>query len=177
MKKITFLLIFVTIFFLNTNSLKAQSYEKGSMVLNLGVGLGGNLDVGVGVAGSFEIGFWPTGDFGVIGLGVVSGYVISTQTFNLYDEEYSEFSIGPRGTYHFTIIPVENLDVYAAADLLFVAQRTSYNNNTFDPLNSSTVVAGAVAGARYYFSDFFAVYAEVGYSVMFLSGGVAFKFK
>ena len=177
MKKITFLLIFATMFFLNTDTLKAQSYEKGSMVLNLGAGVGGNLATGLGVVGSFEMGFWPTGDFGVIGLGVVSGYVISTQAFNFYDVDYNEFSIGPRGIYHFTIIPVENLDVYAAADLLFVTQTTKYQDDFLPNVTNTTVTAGAVAGARYYFSDFFGVYAEVGYSVTFLSGGVAFKFK
>lgn len=177
MKKIIFTLIFATFFFFNSNTLNAQAYEKGSLVLNLGAGFGGNLATGFGVAGSFEVGIWPTGDFGIIGLGVISGYVISTTAFTFYDVNYNEFSIGPRGTYHFTIIPVENLDVYAAADLLFVNQTTKYQDNFLPDDNNTTVTGGAVAGARYYFSDFFGVYGEVGYSIMFLSGGIVLKFK
>jgi len=181
MKKITIALAFATMFLFASNSINAQSYEKGSMILNIGVGVGGNhggtLAAGFGTSGSFEIGIWPTGDFGVVGLGVVSGFVFSSQAVSIYTYDYTEFSIGPRGVYHFTIIPVENLDVYAAADLLFVSQTTIYNDGFTPNDTTSDVYGGAVAGVRYYFSDFFGVYGEVGYSVMFLSGGIALKFK
>src|SRR5690606_3428343 len=114
MKKISILLILASVFFFDTKQLSAQAYESGSKVLNLGVGVGGRHALGIGAIASFEVGIWETGSFGVIGLGVMGGFRISTDAFI----NYTEVAVGPRGTYHFTVIPVENLDVYAAVQIV-----------------------------------------------------------
>jgi len=176
MKKITITLFFAALSFFNTNTLNAQAFEEGSMVLNLGAGVGTKYATGFGISGSFELGIWPTGDFGIIGLGVISGFTISDDVITMGSVDYTEFAIGPRGTYHFTIIPVENLDVYAAADLLFVSQTTKYKDGVTPNDSDFKFRPGAVAGARYYFSDFFGVFGELGYSVTFLTGGISLKF-
>ena len=176
MKKLTITLIFASFFFFINNNVNAQAFEKGSIVVNLGGGFGGYLSSGVGASGSVEVGIWPTGDFGIIGLGAISGITFSSAVLILNDVNYTEFSIGPRGTYHFTIIPVENLDVYAAVQILYALQTTKYDNSLIEDVTDSNVYPGFVAGARYYFSDFFGVFAEVGYSVTYLTGGIALKF-
>ncbi len=174
MKKITLVMALAVMFCLNTNKLNAQAYEQGSMVLNLGVGFGGYLASGVGVSGSFEVGIWPTGDFGIIGLGAATGYVFSSGILGVNNVNYTEFSVGPRGTYHFTIIPVENLDVYAAVQVLYVFQTTNYK--TGGKNTNTKIYPGGIAGARYFFSDFFGVFAELGYGVTYVAGGIALKF-
>jgi len=169
-------LVFAALFFFNTNTLNAQAYDKGSMVLNLGAGVGTRYATGFGISGSFEVGIWPTGDFGIIGIGGVSGFTISDDVITTSNVDYTEFAIGPRGTYHFTIIPVENLDVYAAADLLFVAKTTKHKDGTPPDTTDSKFRPGVIAGARYYFSDLFGVFAELGSSVTYLTGGISLKF-
>ncbi len=176
MKKISILLILASVFFFDTKQLSAQAYESGSKVLNLGVGVGGRHALGIGAIASFEVGIWETGDFGVIGLGVMGGVRYATNAVFLDDYRYTEIAVAPRGTYHFTVIPVEDLDVYAAVQIVFdFENRSSKNNNSAD--RTSTIVYPAfIAGVRYYFSDSFGVFAELGYNLTYLTGGIALKF-
>lgn len=176
MKKITLVLALAALFCFDANTLNAQAYEQGSKVLNLGVGVGGRYSLGISASGSFEIGIWPTGDFGIIGLGVMTGYRVATEAFVLYDATYTEFAVAPRGTYHFTIIPVENLDVYAALQLVFGFENTNYDSDLINDTSQTRVYPAAIAGARFYFSDSFGVFAEAGYNLSYLTGGVALSF-
>ena len=176
-KKIITLFLFVAaLFCFDANVLKAQSYEAGSKVLNLGIGVGGRHTLGFGVSGSFEIGIWETGDFGVIGLGAMTGFRVASDVLLLDDVTYTEFAVAPRGTYHFTIIPVENLDVYAAIQIVFDFETINYKSDLISDSNSLVIFPAAVAGVRYYFSDAFGIFGEVGYNLNYLTGGIALKF-
>ena len=37
-------------------------------------------------------------------------------------------------------------------------------------------LGGAYGGIRYYFTDFFGVFAELGYGIGYITGGVCFRF-
>ncbi|NUQ24451.1 MAG: hypothetical protein HUU34_10910 [Saprospiraceae bacterium] len=161
---------------------QAQAYEKGSKVLNIGLGVGGWYDFGFGAPGvsaSFEVGIWPTGKFGVIGLGAYTGFRVAVDNNSFYDDiTYTNFVIAPRGTYHFTIIPVEKLDVYAAIQIITAFESINYKDEFYDDFDASNlnIYPGVVAGVRYYFSDRFGVFGEVGYNLNYLTGGIALSF-
>ncbi|MBK8706323.1 MAG: hypothetical protein IPN33_24000 [Saprospiraceae bacterium] len=159
---------------------QAQAYEKGSKVLNIGIGVGGWYDFGFispGVSASFEVGVWPTGKFGVIGIGAYTGFRVAVDKNDFFgDITYGNFVLAPRGTYHFTIIPVEKLDVYAAIQLITAFESINYDDDFFEDSNSVNIYPGVVAGVRYYFSDRFGVFGEVGYNLNYLTGGIALSF-
>lgn len=169
----------VALFCLSFNSLHAQAYEKGSKVLNLGIGVGGWYSFGFispGVSASFEVGMWPTGSFGVIGIGGYAGFRVATDNSFAYDVVYTNIAFAPRGTYHFTIIPVENLDVYAAVQAIFSIEAINYKDDFITDANSVVFYPGVVGGVRYYFSDRFGVFGEVGYNLNYLTGGISLSF-
>ena len=172
MKKFSFLFSLLAFAFLfSTAVTHAQSYEKGTKVFNLGVGVGGYYDFGFGspgVSASFEVGGWKTGDFGVIGLGAYGG---ARFILNEYIEDYAIIAVGPRATYHFTVIPVEDLDVYAAVQIVFIFATYEDALSVFSSFNS-----GAIVGTRYYFSENFGVFAELGYNLNYLTAGISLQF-
>jgi hypothetical protein len=57
---------------------RSQSFEKGNMVLNAGIGIGHTYGHAGGISPSFTVtaerGFWEIGDFGVIAIGALLGY-------------------------------------------------------------------------------------------------------
>lgn len=168
MKKFIFTFVLFSLFFCNQG---IAQFDKGSSALNIGLGVGGYAyDFGTpSISASYEVGVFPIGDgFGVIGLGAFAG--IKTFKFNS-DIRSTTFGIAPRGTFHFTVIPVENLDVYAALQLLL--DFTTFSNGggsaDFDPYPNF------IAGARYSFSDNLAVFAELGYSLSYLTAGISLK--
>ncbi|OFY70563.1 MAG: hypothetical protein A2Y71_05745 [Bacteroidetes bacterium RBG_13_42_15] len=159
----------------------AQTFEKGDMVLNAGIGIGHTYGHAGGISPSITVtaerGFWEIGDFGVISIGALLGYQYSRYHYWGYDNSWSNFYFGARGLFHFTIIPVEKLDVYAgigAGLRIDTEPDWIYENRTTD-LHFGPY-GGVFAGARYYFSDNFAAFAELGYEVSWLKLGVAFKF-
>ncbi|MBL7792208.1 MAG: hypothetical protein JNK77_07785 [Saprospiraceae bacterium] len=181
MKKVLFVLVTAVLCCGIMQESQAQAYEKGSKVLNIGLGVGGWYDFGFGAPGvsaSFEAGIWPTGKFGVIGLGAYTGFRVAVDKYDFYDVAYTNFVIAPRGTYHFTIIPVEKLDVYAAIQLITAFESINYRDDDdfFTDSNNLNIYPGVVAGVRYYFSDRFGVFGEVGYNLNYITGGIALSF-
>jgi len=181
MKKASLILTTIALVFLTSQTAKAQDFEKGTNVINAGFGFGGAYDFGgfgstfaLGLNASYERGIWEVGGPGVISLG---GY-LGTAAYDLdygfgNDDTVRYTSIGVRGAYHFNFIEVENLDVYAGA--MISVDIVSYDNDNFDDLDGGP--SGSVyAGARWYFTDTFGVFAEAGYGVSYLSLGAAFRF-
>lgn len=179
MKKIAFVCFLAALFTFSFHTAEAQTYEKGSKVLNVGLGIGGWYGgfITPGVSASFEVGAFETGTFGVIGIGGYTGFrVAKDDLFIGGDVSYTHFVVAPRATYHFVIIPVENLDVYAAAQVILAFETINYDDDFFDDTNSLIVYPGVVAGVRYYFSDSMAVFGELGYNLNYLTAGIAFDF-
>lgn len=162
---------------------------KGEKVLNLGIGLGNSLYTGTGntssippISASFEVGVKDDVlDIGSIGVGGYIGYASWKWEYagfgGTWGWKYSDFIIGARGTFHYPL--VEKLDTYTGL-MLGVEILSSSEIGTIDPnFNYDTSTGGVIwswyAGGRYYFTDNFAVMAELGYGISWLNLGVALK--
>ncbi len=164
----------------NSTSSHAQEYDEGTMVANIGIGVGGYGALGFGSPGfsaSLERGIKATGDFGVIGAGAYVGF--RSGKYGAFgfttDWKRTTFVVAPRATYHFTVIDVDQLDVYAAVqvDIAFGKDtHPSISDNTFTDIHPTVVAA-----ARYYFSENFAGFVELGAnSLTYLTVGASLRF-
>lgn len=168
----------------------AQVFEKGSSVINLGLGFGNTNYFGSyysgflpSFAGSYEYGIVeiPMGSTltGVISAGGYLGWSLSK--YNKYwtnDDYYLTNSIvlAARGNYHF--IFHDKLDTYAGIALGVNMETQKWHGDGSDPdvdVAETKPFVGVYVGARWYFSDNFAVYSELGYLVSVFNIGVAFK--
>ncbi|MGB6152534.1 MAG: outer membrane beta-barrel protein [Pricia sp.] len=180
MKKIISYLAIAAITLLSVQSISAQEFSKGTNVINAGLGFGGAYDLGrfnsslaLGLNVSYERGIWEVGGPGVISLGGYIGTTAYNLDFGVDDDTVRYTSFGVRGAYHFNFIGVDNLDVYAGP--MITVDVVSVDNDAFDTLDGG--LSGSVfAGARWYFTDNFGAFAELGYGVSFLSLGAAFRF-
>ena len=180
MKNNLFYLVLAALTLISVQSITAQDFIKGTNVINAGIGFGGSYNVGsfgtnlaVGPNVSYERGIWEIGGPGVISLGGYLGTTSYNLDFGAGDDTVRYTSFGVRGAYHFNFIEVDKLDVYAGAMLSFYV--VSFDNDAFNSLRNRP--SGSLfAGARYYFTEHFGVFAEAGFGVSFLSLGGAFRF-
>ncbi|RPJ04951.1 MAG: hypothetical protein EHM28_13080 [Spirochaetaceae bacterium] len=188
MKKILFACAVMILFFsaqLAVAQTAKKSMDDNIGVVFLGIGLGfpameGDMGIPPLVAGfDWYIKFDPMVP---ISFGAVFGYAGSTYSLSnplpppeSYDFDYSYLLIGVRAAYHFTqLIKVENLDVYAGVLLGYyivnVDEPSGFPVALYDP-SANTIGFGVFGGARYYFTDMFGAFAEVGYSFGYISVG------
>jgi hypothetical protein len=185
MKKLLLVLVVVV---LSLTQLMAQesTFKQGDKVLNLGIGLGSTLYTGSYYKSSFpplsaslEFGV-KDGilDKGSIGVGGYVAYSAHKWDYsNAWYYKYSNFIIGVRGVFHYPLL--DKLDTYTGILLGYnIATSKEYGSSVFgyDYSASTGGVVGAwFVGARYYFSDKFAVMGELGYGITYLNLGVALK--
>ncbi len=183
MKKTIYVLALATISLCAAQSISAQEFNKGTNVINAGIGIGGNFYYGglgtssqsIGLNVSYERGIWETGDFGIVSLGGYLGYkgYTSDRRFGGDRYKYNYTIIGVRGAFHYTGLNVENLDVYGGVMLSYnIASIDDDFSDGLDSRPSATVFVGG----RWYFTENFGVFAEAGYGVSILSVGAAFRF-
>lgn len=170
----------------------SQSFEKGSQAINLGIGFGNTNywnNYYYGFLPSFSVSYEyaiaevPMGSKlnGVISVGGYMGLSVSKYGYdNWGNNDYymtSNFIMAVRGNYHF--IFHDKFDPYAGIALGFDKSSWKWKGNDSDPgVDNASVnfYGGAYAGARYFFSDKFAVYAELGWLISVVNVGVTFKF-
>jgi hypothetical protein len=170
-----------------------QVFEKGSQVINLDMGFGNTSYFGSyysgflpSFSGSYEYGIVeiPMGSelTGVVSAGAYLGMSLAKYGYSNWgnDDYYltSDFVIGARGNYHF--IFHEKLDTYAGVWFGVSIESSKWKGDGSDPnvdYTSTGPTGGAYVGARWYFSDNFAVNAELGYLISVLNVGVSFKIK
>lgn len=183
MKKTIGLLALAAISLCAVQSISAQEFNKGTNVINAGIGFGGDFyygglgtsSQGLGLSVSYERGIWETGDFGIVSLGGYLGYksYTSDPLFGGRRYDFNYTIIGARGAFHYIGLNVENLDVYGGAMLsLNIASYDGDFDNDLSTRPSGTVFVGG----RWYFTEAFGVFAEAGYGVSFLTLGAAFRF-
>lgn len=167
----------------------AQSFEKGSQAVNIGIGLGpgwrsGSLGFSFGVNGSYEYGIVevPMGSTltGVVGVGGIAGAGFSGATYGLVDNYSSiNYFVAARGNYHF--IFHDDFDPYASVLIGFHGYSDKWKGDGPEPpkttYSGGDFRAGVVVGARYLFSDKFGVYAELGYLLHVFNAGITYKLK
>lgn len=184
MKKLLLLLLVVVFAF--TQLLAQESTFKGDKVVNFGIGLGSTLYTGSyyktavpPISASMEVGIVSLlNDKATIGIGGYLGY--SSYKENIYSSTYywssSDLIIGARGTFHYALL--DKLDTYAGLILGARIESWKWHGTGTEPSHSSSggLASSEFIGARYYFSNNFAVMGELGYGIAWLTLGVALKF-
>jgi len=176
------LAVLVAFGFLSAN---AQVIEKGDKILNLGVGFGSALYSGSGynssvppISGSLEVVIKDDlfDGKGAVGVGGYLGYSAYKWKYSGDNGwKYSNIIIGPRGYLHYNL--VENLDTYAGVMLGYniVSSKWYGSGTSFGSASGGGVIFSGFIGARYYFNDKFAAFAELGSGIAYLNLGVAIR--
>lgn len=187
----------ITLLVFTFSLVKAQDnnapFQNGTNVISLGLGIGSSI-------GSFSYGFqtpaislqYERGIKDVAGPGVISiGGYFGVKTFKYdktyfgyyYKEKWSYQIFGIRGAYHYNGLDEDDIDLYGGVMLSFYLLNYSYSDDPYSPKHNnyrgdygSTVGLSGFIGCRYFFTQFFGVYGEIGYGVSYLSGGVVLKF-
>lgn len=178
MKKLL-LVMLVAIFSLTQLIAQESTFNKGDKALNLGVGFGSTYYGSFysshtpALSASFEVGVKDgVLEKGSIGVGGYIGYSSATWT-NYY--KTSNIIIGARGSFHYPL--VDKLDTYTGLLLGYNIYSYKYESGYFGGgATSSGLTLAWFAGARYYFTDKFAVLGEIGYGISYLTLGVSLKF-
>lgn len=168
-----------------------EPFHKGSN--SLGIGLGGGVDYGYYgpvdaipmLLVSFDHGIVDHLGPGNLGVGGFVGFRTASSTyFTNYKASWTTFMIGVRGTWHLTLLADKNskFDPYGGvtAGLRINGYKNTYysNNQLIDPYNYNHVnhITGVFVGAKYNFSKNFGVFAEAGYDISVLRGGLCINF-
>ncbi len=159
-------------------------------VVGLGIGFGGNLYSGSGYTSRipaislyYERGvvdhLWD--DKSSIGVGGLLGYTSAKWKTSAYGADYgwkySSYIIGARGALHYTF--VDKLDTYTGLMLGYnIVSTKEIGNHSGLNLGAtgSEFTWSWFVGARYYFTDSFAAFAELGYGIAVFNIGVSLKF-
>ena len=183
MKKL--ILLFVAVVFSLTQMLAQEStFAKGDKVLNLAVGFGGRwsgsyMKTSVPpISASFEVGVKDgVLEKGSIGIGGYLAYASHKWEYATYGWKVSDIIIGARGTFHYPL--ADKLDTYTGLLLGYdISTITETGNATAYDFGSNYngFSYAWFVGARYYFSDSFAAFAELGVGITIMNIGVALKF-
>lgn len=172
MKKTVKFLCVVALVFSATFASGQARYDKGDVLLNVGLGLGYYYGGGgIPLIASLE---FAVND--VITVGPYFGY--TSRGYTGY--RYTFLDFGVRGSYHFSElfeIRNEKVDIYGGAALGYAVSSFSYDNAIYDNnLYPSRVQFGLHAGARYFFSEKVAGFGELGFGLAPLALGLTFKF-
>ena len=173
MKKVL-LALATALFGLFSLSANAQNVlDRGSNVVNVGVGLNS-----VSSSNYFTVlGSW---DYGILGnlWDDRSALSVGAQVSFSTGEYLSAFSIGPTVGLHYHFIP--KLDTYLRLMLGYTGW-TYKDSELNEIVNAANVNKGGFGwnlalGTRYFFTQNFGAFVEVGYGISVANIGVAFKF-
>lgn len=175
----------VVLFSMSALHAQESMFNLGDKVVNLGIGFGSTLYSGSyysrgvpPVSISFEQAIKDEIlEKGVIGVGGWLGYTSYKYDYLGWGYKYSNFIIGALGSFHYPLL--DKLDTYVGIGLGYnIASAKEFGTNNLGWDYSSTsggfVFAGMV-GARYYFVEKFAAFAQVGYGVSYLTIGISIR--
>jgi len=164
-------------------SVKGQAFEKGDMVGNVGLGFGWyGYGYGLGsgsalpfISVSLEKGFFDIPSINsVISIGGLAGLKHGSYGFENYS--FNDIVIAARGAIHADIFKVEKLDTYAGVIAGLRIHNENLPESSFYDGDYTHLLGGAFIGTRYYFTEKFAVYGELGAGTGYLNLGVSLKF-
>jgi len=183
---------------------RAQAFDEGTNAVNIGLGLpgfrynyglnGGAYRSSPAFSVSFDRGLKRLGP-DVLGVGGFVGFQTERYTnsywyYGTVNEDYrwTNLKICVRANYHLNWWhDIDNLDLYGGVATGFnigvLADNSTRTDNgltsSYDAGRSiplSFPFVGGYAGVRYLFTDQIGVYAEAGYGLSLLHGGLTFKF-
>lgn len=166
-----FALIAMVLFSAESN---AQSFEKGQLDLNAGVGLVPTFGVGGGLPLSVS------GDYGInenVAIGGYLGYAKTSQdVLFLGKVSYSYLIVGARATYHKEF--VKGIDTYGGLLLGYNIASVKIEKpipGIPDPDPAAGFTYSLFAGARYHFTESVGVFGEIGYGISIINLGLTLK--
>lgn len=191
--KLSFILISIFVL-VSLSALKssAQGFTAGDNVIGVGIGLGSTNSVPYSsstpaLSAQYEHGNWIVGGPGVISLGAFLAY--KSYSYDgiypnaIYSQKWTYMILGFRGYYHYTGLKNSKFDPYGGLMLSYNIVSFSYSSNNpfYDyQFGHNTSASGfdfsLFLGGRYYFSDAWAVYGELGFGNSILTIGAAYKF-
>jgi len=194
-KQYVFTSLFISLFTLQNTQLGAQTFDKGTITVNAGIGFISTLNYGFGGV-SRSPAFCLAGEYGimklgpgVIGGGIAFGYQSASYTENYgafyYKDKWSTTLIGARATYHPDFLKTDKAELYGIVQLSITHFGYSYTTN--DPLVGNSYYYSdhslntsfhpyLMVGAKYYFTKNFGVYSEFGYDISLIKIGLTLKF-
>jgi hypothetical protein len=174
MKKVFTMFCFILLLMTAREASAQAEIDKGNVLLNAGLGVGYIYADGVPILFSAE---WAIND--AISIGPYLGFTSWKYRAYGYKWSYTFFDFGARGSYHFSKhlnMSTDKLDLYGSVLLGYrVASYNDPDGFVGTSTYGSSVTGGVVGGARWYFTDSFAVNAEIGYGLAPIYLGVTFK--
>ncbi len=184
MKKL-FAFALVAIFSLPFLQAQESMFNLGDKVVSLGIGLGSTLYSG----SLYTRGFPPLTlsynqavkddvlEKGVIGIIGAVGYTSYKYDYLGWGYKYSNIFFGGGGTFHYPVL--DKLDTYVGLMLGYnIVSANEFGTSSigwdYSSTSSRFVFAGFV-GARYYFTEQFAAFVQLGYGIAYFSFGVSLK--
>jgi len=172
----------------------AQTVRQGDKIISFGIGVGQNYTTPSGVYYNSSTKHTSLGPItasyqqvvtDVLGVGRISaGGTIGmsfhntkyTTLYGTYKSSTTRTILLARAAYHFDL-PVKNLDLYAGMGMGIYLYSYRHDADLKYPgaSSSSTFVVTPFGGARYFFSNSFGVYAELGYGLGILNVGMTLK--
>jgi hypothetical protein len=180
--------VVITLFaaFLAFNLTAQEAFTTDDMVLNLGVGFGW-YGYGYGATSlpalsiSLEKGIKEL-DFGTLGIGGIVGYKHATYNWLTgYDWSWTDYVVAARGSLHVDLLDIDKLDTYGGVALGIRAETWKYYtydiNTNYRNVKESTIhpLFAFYAGGRYYFTEKFAAFGELGYGLGYFTIGASLK--
>jgi len=163
-------------------------FDVGDGVVNLGIGIGSTLYSGSyytsgvpPISLSYEQGIKDEVlDKGVIGVCGYVGYSSYKYRYTYFGSDwgwnYTNIFIGGGGLFHYPL--VDNLDTYIGLLLGYQILTTKeYGTIPGEDFSSASggLVFSSFVGGRYYFGEKFAVFAQLGYGISYLTFGLSIK--
>ncbi|WP_460909737.1 hypothetical protein [Spirosoma areae] len=175
MKKIHFSILLAIGLLAGTQSFAQLSIDKGTKLINLGIGVGG-------YSGTSGIAFGGSADFGVAPNITVGGQ-IAYRSFSYgylgFNDKINYLYFAARGSYHFNELlnlGTDKADIYAGLGLGY--QSVSYSDSYGTGFNTfgSGIYVPIHLGGRYFFTESVGAFLELGTGVSPAMLGVTFKF-
>jgi hypothetical protein len=183
MKKV-FTLFLVALMSIPVLQAQESMFNLGDKTVNLGIGLGTTLYSGT----YYSRGFPPVSisyeqaikddilEKGVIGVGGYLGYTSYKYDYLGWGYKYSNIVFGAGGFFHYPLI--DKLDTYIGVLLGYnIVSANEFGTNPgwdYSSTSGGFVFSGFV-GARYFFTEKFAAFAQVGYGIAYLTLGVSIR--
>ena len=165
-------------------SAQTSTFVKGDNIVSLGVGFGGYNFGNYYTSSPYFTGYFERcfidnlfDEKSSLGFGATIGYKSNKYEISGYGWKYTYLLFGVRGAFHYAF--VDKLDTYAG--MMMGYRGSSYkeigNAGNVKPSNWGGLTSDFYVGARYYFTDNFGAFLELGYSWFSIGTiGVSVKF-